>query len=535
MSIYEEVKNSASFVRGKFDTGNAGKLADIVDKTGFLDVDHELVLVNKQTGQPETVKTVDDLKEKLATDVDRILAEKPSLKVKFTKMIKDLSTDSRSDLKKILEDPETKDIILLMNNPRVYKRVLWEGYLKGCLEEADKLIEVQNDIRDDLEQITNEAKKERTDWDNVVRKFNKRFRNLPYEIGIENKASVILEGLEAPRPVIVYKKAGATKNFQTPTERKDIAQLLSTGERKALFLLNVMFEVEVSQKEDSPCLIVLDDIVDSFDYKNKYAFLEYIYDVAKNYSNIRLIVLTHNYDFFRLLQSRLFGENYREKSWFAIKSADGIEIVKAEYFKLFTYMRAQAQTNKVIWLSMIPFARNLNEYRCDDILTSDNYQKLTYCLHDLDEDQNVLELKSILKEEIGIDNSPFQDEDTYQNILLQEADEITGENITSINLHYNLILAMAARIYAEKYMKANLSDEEIAIAKSSNSVFTRKLFELIKEKEGIPESNLELLDEVNLITPEHIHVNSFMYEPLLDIGFDEVKELYSSIKALTVS
>lgn len=535
MEIYEEIKKTASFVRGKFDSGNAGKLVDVVTKTGFLDVEHELVLLNKSTGKPEAVRSVDDLKDKLATDIDKILAQKPALKTKFNKMIKDLSTDTRTEFKKMLEDTETKDIILLMNNPTLYVRILWEGYLKACLVEADELIRVQAEIKGEVERITEEAKLERTDWDDVVRKFNKRFRNLPYEIGIENKASVILEGVEAPRPVITYKRGVTTKNFKTPKEREGIARLLSTGERKALYLLNVMFEIEATQKDKKPCLIVLDDVVDSFDYKNKYAFLEYIYDVSTNYSNIRLITLTHNYDFFRLLQSRLFGDKYRERAWFARSDDGNVKLEKAEYFRLFTTMRSRAQTDETIWLAMIPFARNLNEYRCDDVSTSANYELLTNCLHDQDVHPSVKDIRDVLQDEIGITKSPFKDTDTFHDILISAADKLLGEKVTEINLHYNLVFAMAARIYAERYMKSKLPASSVDEAKASKSVFTRKLYELLVDGEIDTEENLEKLDEVNLVTPEHIHVNAFMYEPLLDISFDEVKELYVSIKELATT
>lgn len=532
MEIFDELKKSASFVRGRFDTGNANNLVDAVGKSGFLEVDHELVLLNNITKKPESVKSLDELKDKLKTDVDRILEKKPALKSKFTKMMKDLSTASRIEFRKMLEDPDTKDIILLMNVPTIYLRKVWHGYLKGCLEEADELIRVQAEIKADVERIIEAANGERTEWDDVRKKFNKRFRNLPYEIDIENKASVILEGIEAPRPVITYKRKGSSKKFKTPSEREGIARLLSTGERKALYLLNVMFEIEATQKDSEPCLIVLDDIVDSFDYKNKYAFLEYIYDVATYYSNIRLIVLTHNYDFFRLLQSRLFGDAYREKTWFALSDEGKVELKRAEYFNLFSTMRSQAHKDKRVWLAMIPFARNLNEYKTDDLSKSTNYQLLTHCLHDLDSNPVVKDIRNAINDEIGVDKSPFTDTDNFHDLLLSEADSLIGEKVDDINLHYNLLMAMATRIQAERYMKSKLTTKQIDEAKNSHSVFTRKLYGILKDEGKEDVAVMELLDEVNIITPEHIHVNSFMYEPLLDIAFDEVKELYVEVSKL---
>ncbi len=533
MRIYEEVKASAAFVRGKFDSGNANVLVDAISKSGYLEVDHELTLTNNQTGKPEQVKDLAELKSKLATDLDRILDANPGLKVKFNKMIKDLSTATRSDLKKMLEHSDTKDIILLMGNSSIYKRKLWEGYLKGCLDEADAVMKAQEEIEDDLKIIYKKAEDQKTEWDKVVTKFNKRFRNLPYEIDIDNKAQVLLEAIEAPRPIITYRKGGSFRKFKTDKERDGIARLLSTGERKALYLLNVMFEIEATQKDGTPCLIVLDDVVDSFDYKNKYAFLEYIYEVATDYDNVRLIVLTHNYDFFRLLQSRLFGDKYRDKSWFAIKEENKVRLAQAEYFNLFSTMRKKSKTDKTMWLAMIPFARNLSEYKSDDHGTSASYMPLTKCLHDLGECPTVGELKTILGIEIGITETPFGDDEMFHDVLLQEAERISGSTVSEINLPFNLVLSMATRILAERYMIANLTEAQVEEAKSNESYFTRRLYEISKINETIYEDELNLIDDVNLITPEHIHVNSFMYEPLLDIGFEELNQLYKDVKALS--
>ena len=53
---------------------------------------------------------------------------------------------------------------------------------------------------------------------------------------------------------------------------------LSTGERKAFYILNIIFVVEARMKEGAETLIVIDDLADSFDYQNKYAIIEYLND-----------------------------------------------------------------------------------------------------------------------------------------------------------------------------------------------------------------------------------------------------------------
>ena len=58
------------------------------------------------------------------------------------------------------------------------------------------------------------------------------------------------------------------------------------------------------------------------------------------------------------------------------------------------------------------------------------------------------------------------------------------------------------------------------------------LFEIYKKTFTNELSNIESLDKVNLMTAENIHLNSFMYEPLLDMSDSHLKSLYLEIKNL---
>ena len=40
------------------------------------------------------------------------------------------------------------------------------------------------------------------------------------------------------------------------------------------------------------------------------------------------------------------------------------------------------------------------------------------------------------------------------------------------------------------------------------------------------------LDRVLLMTPENIHLNSFMYEPIVDMSDEHLKKLYHEVQAL---
>jgi hypothetical protein len=49
---------------------------------------------------------------------------------------------------------------------------------------------------------------------------------------------------------------------------------------------------------------------------------------------------------------------------------------------------------------------------------------------------------------------------------------------------------------------------------------------------GTNKELMPILEQVNLMTPENIHLNSFMYEPLIDISLKSLKVLYTSLKTV---
>jgi len=58
---------------------------------------------------------------------------------------------------------------------------------------------------------------------------------------------------------------------------------------------------------------------------------------------------------------------------------------------------------------------------------------------------------------------------------------------------------------------------------------TRKLYDKIKSDNLCSHDELKILESVNIMTPENIHLNSFMYEPILDMGLNELKDLYTKV------
>jgi len=59
---------------------------------------------------------------------------------------------------------------------------------------------------------------------------------------------------------------------------------------------------------------------------------------------------------------------------------------------------------------------------------------------------------------------------------------------------------------------------------------TRKWFNEIKTELFTVER--KILEQVNIMTPKNIHVNAFMYEPIIDLSDWHLKKLFEDVKEL---
>ena len=89
---------------------------------------------------------------------------------------------------------------------------------------------------------------------------------------------------------------------------------------------------------------------------------------------------------------------------------------------------------------------------------------------------------------------------------------------------------MAIRLKSENYLVREINDNAFWTGITKNQTF-----ELIKRfKTDFPTRTNEilLLDQINLMTPENIHLNSFMYEPIIDMSSHHLKTLYRKAKEI---
>ena len=533
---YDEILQTSAYLRGEFGTKGAEEVSKVLDKQKFFSAEHTVTLLDKTDPVKPVEHSIDnakDLARLFESDFDRVFEGNPALKKTFKDILKKLDQQNHSDLKSLLEDPQTRPIITLLANHTQLKKQLWFGYLKQCEEEIVNLLSIDDKISEEVKNILSEAEKERTQWDAVVKIFNRRFRHMPFELRVENKANILLENVEQVSLSYYYKQTGRISQV---IEVDQLLRYLSTGERKAFYLLNLLFEIDTRKLSGDIHYIILDDIVDSFDFKNKYAFLEYIYELSKDDNNLRMIILTHNFDFFRLMQSRMaFSRNpiHPVHALFGQRDNDTNEVTlsRAGQFNYHMNTRSRAGSDSVAWISLIPLTRNLVEYSTDCTATSAEFKLLTECMHCLDIDHTVGVIAPIIQKFTNISACPFD-----PVVSIKDSIYVAAENMAQANehnlLHNRIILSLACRLKAEDHMKSKLSEADIDNAKLQHDNFTRELFNQYCLLPNVDADLVKILEEVNLVTPENIHINAFMYEPLIDLSQEELVDLYVRVKEL---
>jgi len=61
---------------------------------------------------------------------------------------------------------------------------------------------------------------------------------------------------------------------------------------------------------------------------------------------------------------------------------------------------------------------------------------------------------------------------------------------------------------------------------------TNVLLKKFEERFPAEVAAIKTLKTVLLMTPENIHLNAFMYEPILDMSDDHLRKLYNDVSAL---
>ncbi len=96
-------------------------------------------------------------------------------------------------------------------------------------------------------------------------------------------------------------------------------------------------------------------------------------------------------------------------------------------------------------------------------------------------------------------------------------------NNDAIDLEEKIVISLLIRVRTEIYLR-----EKLNLEKTKGT----PLWQMLLDAQSILPEETDQLKRVNLITPEHIHINSFMYEPLIDLDKKQIINLYESINKI---
>ena len=305
-------------------------------------------------------------------------------------------------------------------------------------------------------------------------------------------------------------------------------EVLSVAEAKALDILNLIFEIQVRQKAGVETLLVIDDIADSFDYRNKYAIIEYLKEISEN-STFKQILLTHNFDFFRTAAMR--GVVRRKNCLMALKNAHGLTLEPAIGIRniFLNNWKAAFYTDAKKRIASIVFVRKMLEYTKGS--TDPDYMTLTSLLHLKADSMNLTQkdLDAVYQRMFGGSESFPKPDELVIPWSHEEAKKCLAASDGS-NLENKVVLSIAIRLAAEDYMIRKINDASFLA--TITAFQTTALLKKFVEQFPTDTATKKAIDRVILMTPENIHLNSFMYELILDMSDEHLRKLYTVICAL---
>ncbi|WP_143421940.1 hypothetical protein, partial [Helicobacter pullorum] len=510
---YNEILSSSEIFKktenGEFGTHNIKELQNALSDDRFFLASHKLLISNQE------IVTSENLNNLIQNEIDRIFENK-EIKSRFDEIEKKITKNQNlKDFKEAIN--ADKGILLKLIDYENFRKEVIFSYLNKKTDEIESLVSLYENQQEKIQKIINDSKSEQESWKKIIEIFNSRFI-VPFEVGIENQDDVLLKN-EVAKFVFRFKD----NTNEKIVNKEKLEEILSNGEKRALYILQILFEIEAQKNTNKPILLIFDDIVDSFDYRNKHAVVEYLDDIRENV-NFKIIIMTHNFDFYRAIAR--FGA-----SKFMIHKNDEREIVfgRGEYTNEFIKSLKKNDENiKKNFITLIPFVRNILEYTKNE--TDTEYLLLTSCLHIKDDTKNIKveQALNVLKNHIQGYQANINEDDNLLDFIYSTCDEIVNaNNINPIELQNKIVLSIGIRLKAEEFMlsKVNLQNE---ITRNQ----TRNLYNLTKEQNAINDKQDFIIRKVLAITSDNIHINSFMYEPILDTSIEHLVKLYHDIKEI---
>ena len=125
-----------------------------------------------------------------------------------------------------------------------------------------------------------------------------------------------------------------------------------------------------------------------------------------------------------------------------------------------------------------------------------------------------------------------QPRDKLVSVPVQEALDIAGDIAARPRPSFTRGIGSTLDVVGMGDNRIGTDDSFVCgITKNQTATLTRKFKESVSG-DGSQAELVSLIDRVNLMTPENIHLNSFMYEPILDMSAEHLAQLHNELVAI---
>jgi hypothetical protein len=213
----------------------------------------------------------------------------------------------------------------------------------------------------------------------------------------------------------------------------------------------------------------------------------------------------------------------------AFKDKNGLSLAKAVGFKnvFVNDWKPRFFIDGMKRIASIPFMRNLIEFTKGD--AEPDYLKLTSLLHWKSDTASITQgdLDAIYLRLFGpTPGAAANPAEIVTDSIVAEAQKCLAAP-QSVNFENKIVLSIAIRLEAERYMQKEIADQPFFDAITDRQTSTL-LERFVKQFPG-KSDQIRTIQKVLLMTPENIHLNSFMYEPILDMSDEHLRVLYQEV------
>ena len=239
--------------------------------------------------------------------------------------------------------------------------------------------------------------------------------------------------------------------------------------------------------------------------------------------------MTHNFDFFRSIIFACGGNDV--DCFFAYKDKDSnVQLYGAKknnyYLNIANFNMWKNNPSNEKFIAFIPFARTILQLQDN----SDSNLKIVLNYLHYDVVLESLQMSDIItllvsKFKVKTRSISISSSDRYLKVLSDISSSICGSDIKETNLEDKIVVGLYLRVFLERFLTKKLIDVTGHKPIISNERYrNRELYSQCKPY--LSQEEKDIVESINVVCPPYVHVNSFMYEPLIDVSGNELKKQY---------